>query len=159
MQLLVDGEHGGDGDQQGGSQSAVQVGNDSDAGSGYSDHDDIGTSFFHQPVHHRIEQAHITHHGEVNDGEDEQDSGGPGLANSGFHEIEDLCRGKSANQSGNDRYHHEQRHRVGFTADQSDHDDHNHQKTNNAQEHNAFPPLRLDLVFPGRASHRKRDER
>ena len=138
MQLFVDRQHGGDGDQQGGSQSAVQVGDNSDAGGGNGNHYDVGTGFFHQPVYHRIEQAHITHHGEVNDGEDEQYCGGPGLGNTGLYEIEDLYRSEPADQSSDDGNHHEQRNRVGFTTDQSCHNDDNHQETNNAQKHSAI---------------------
>ena len=155
VELFVDGEHGGDGDQQGGSQSAVQVGNNSDAGGGHRNHHNVGTGFFHQPVHHGIKQTHITHHGEVNDGEDEQYSRRPGLAHPGFYKAKDFRRGEPADESRNHRYHHKQRYRVGFTADQSGHDNHNHQETNNAQEHNAFPPLN-GFLPPERAGIRER---
>ena len=153
MQLLVNRQHSRDGDQQGGSQSAIQVGDNGDAGRCNGDHHDVGTGFLDQPVYHGVEQPHITHHGEVYDGEDEQYSRGPGLGNTGLHEVEDLYGSEPADQSRDHRYHNEQRYRVRFPTDQGGYDDDNHQETNNAQEHNAFPPFLS--VFPGRASHRK----
>ena len=150
MQLLVDRQHSGDGDQQGGSQSAIQVGDNGDAGRCDGNHHDVGTGFFHQPVYHGVEQAHITHHGEVYNGEDEQYSRGPGLGDTGLHEIKDLDGSEPADQRRDHRYHDEQRYRVGFPTDQGGYDDDNHQETNYAQKHNAISSLKI-VMRPGRA--------
>ena len=131
MQFLINRKHSRDGDQQGGSQSTVEVGNDSNQRSGDRNHDDVGTGFFNQPVYHRIEQSHIAHHGEVNDGENEEDGCRPGLADTFLDEPEDLVRSESADQGCDDRNNDEQRDRVGFGADQGCDDDDDHRETDN----------------------------
>ena len=137
MQFFINRKHSRNRDQQGGSQSAVQVGDNSDAGGSNGNHNDVAAGFFNQPVYHRVEQAHIAHHGEVNDGENEQYSGGPGFAYASRHKFEDLSRGKTGDQGCNNRNNNEQRYGVRFPANQGCHNDDNHQKTNNAQEHSS----------------------
>ena len=74
MQALVDGQHGGDGDEEGGSAAAVQMADDGDEAGHQSNADDIVADLLHQRTDDLVEHACIGHDAEEQDGEDEQDS-------------------------------------------------------------------------------------
>ena len=74
MQALVDGQHGGDGDEEGGGAAAVQVADDGDDAGHQSHADNVVADLFHQGADDLVEHARVGHHTEEQDGEDEQDS-------------------------------------------------------------------------------------
>ena len=129
MQALVDGQHGGDGDEEGGSAAAVQMADDGDETGHQSNADDVVADLLHQRTDDLVEHACIGHDAEEQDGEDEQDSRTvdalDALLDKASHFIQGESTGSHQNGCGDGRDADECQCRDRDIAQQQD-DDRNH---------------------------------
>ena len=99
VHLLVDGQHSGNHDAEGGSAAAVQVtdqGNDT----GHDAHaDDIVANELHQLADDHIKHAGVGHNAEVQHGEHEQSGGRSGRVKTGLDHSGQVVEGVAAAQN------------------------------------------------------------
>ena len=133
MHPLIDRQHGGDHDAEGGGAAPVEMADQGDDGRdhGYADH--VVAYQLHELADDHIEHARIGHDAEIQHGEHEQGGGGAGAGKAGFdhggqigegiasgnHQNEAQDRGE--NDEGNCRlsFAAEQRHHDGYDGDKS----------------------------------------
>ena len=138
MHPLIHGQHGGDHDAEGRGAAAVQVPHQSDDGSDHGHADDAVPHRFHQLADDHIEHTRIGHYAEIQNGKNEQSSGGAGARKArldhGRQVVKRIMPRNHQNKAQNGREDDEGNGGLGLAAKQSHHDGDDGDKAQNTDD-------------------------
>ena len=138
MHPLIDRQHGGDHDAEGGGAAPVEMADQGDDGRdhGYADH--VVTYQLHELADDHIEHARIGHDAEIQHGEHEQGGGGAGAGEAGLDHGGQVVEGVAArdhqDKPQDGRKDDEGDGGLGLTAEQGHHDGYDGDESQDADD-------------------------